>query len=78
MIAVINNFEGFYSREVYFQQLREIGAKIEPPCVNNSDYLTNIKDDKVYVGFVHIQSLERKLAETIVAERELNGPYLHL
>ena len=78
MVAVINNFGGFYSREVYFQQLRKIGATVMPPCVNHSDYLTNIRDDKVYVGFIHIQSLEKKLADTIVDERWQNGSYLHL
>ncbi|HTN38079.1 MAG TPA: DNA polymerase III subunit alpha [Arachidicoccus sp.] len=78
MVAVINNFGGFYSRELYFQQLRLEGARLAPPCVNNSEYLTAIKDGIVFVGFIHIQSLEQKTAQWLIKEREDNGPYLHL
>jgi hypothetical protein len=37
--------------------------------------MTTIYGSDIYVGFVHIQNLEIKLAEQIVAERERNGPY---
>jgi DNA polymerase-3 subunit alpha len=78
MVAVINNFGGFYSRELYFMELLKTGAVINAPCVNNSDVYTNIKDGEVYVGFIHIKSLRSKLAETIIEERNSNGAYLHL
>ncbi|OMP78886.1 DNA polymerase III subunit alpha [[Flexibacter] sp. ATCC 35208] len=78
MVAVINNFGGFYSRELYFQQLKKAGANLQGPCVNNSEYLTDIRDGKVYVGFIHIQNLEQKFAEKLLAERIQNGPYVHL
>jgi len=77
-VAVINNFGGFYSRELYFMELLKTGAVINAPCVNNSDVYTNIKDGEVYVGFIHIKRLQSKLVETIIEERNSNGAYLHL
>jgi DNA polymerase-3 subunit alpha len=78
MVAVINNFGGFYSRELYFLELLKTGGEIKAPCVNNSDEYTNINGNDVYVGFIHIKSLQSKLVETIIEERRANGPYQHL
>jgi DNA polymerase III alpha subunit len=78
MVAVINNFGGFYSRELYFMELRKTGAVIHLPCVNNSEYYTGISGDDVYMGFIHVKSLEQKLAEVIIQERKKYGDYLHL
>ncbi|WP_212006569.1 DNA polymerase III subunit alpha [Chitinophaga sp. HK235] len=78
MVAVINNFGGFYNRELYFQELKKTGIRLHPPCINNSDYSTNIKGEDVYVGFIHIEGLEQALAERILEERRQYGPYLHL
>ena len=41
MVAVINNFGGFYSRELYFHELKKTGALIHAPCVNESNNLTS-------------------------------------
>lgn len=78
MVAVINNFGGFYSRELYFLELMKTGAHIEAPCVNHSDNYTNIRGNEVYVGMIHIKRLQSKLVETILEERKNNGAYLHL
>lgn len=78
MVAVINNFGGFYSRELYFLELLKTGGEIKAPCVNNSDEYTNIIGNEVYVGFIHIKRLQSKLVETIIEERKANGLYLHL
>ena len=78
MVAVINNFGGFYSRELYFYELMKTGPNVSPPCVNNSEYLTNIKGKDVYVGFIHIKSLEQSMAEKIIEQRQRNGKYLQL
>jgi len=77
-VAVINNFGGFYSRELYFYELMKTGARIYPPCVNNSDVYTNITGDEVYVGFVHVKGLEQGLVERMLEERGRGGPYLSL
>lgn len=78
MVAVINNFGGFYSRELYFYELEKTGALIHPPCVNNSIWLTHIRGNDVYTGFIHIKSLEQSIAEQLIHERNTSGPYLHL
>ncbi|CAN5775292.1 DNA polymerase III subunit alpha [soil metagenome] len=78
MVAVINNFGGFYSRELYFLELRKAGANIHPPCVNESMYYTTIKDNDVYTGFVHMKALKQDMAEKLIEERNRYGAYLHL
>lgn len=78
MVAVINNFGGFYSTELYFYELMKTGADVHPPCINQSEYLTNIYEKQVYVGFIHIKGLDQKEAEHIVAERNKRGNYSDL
>jgi DNA-directed DNA polymerase III PolC len=78
MVAVINNFGGFYRTEVYIHEARRCGAMVEPPCVNESNVLTTIKKETIYLGFVHLKSLESKLAETLVEERNRAGRYRNL
>jgi len=75
MTGVINNFGGFYHTEFYVHEARMCGAKIEPPCVNYSRYLTHIYDTTIYLGFVHMANVEQKLAQQIVEERMYNGSY---
>ena len=78
MVAVINNFGGFYTTEMYVHEARMQGGTIHAPCVNHSLYLTTIYDADIYIGFVHMQGLERKLAAEIVRERERHGIYKSL
>ncbi|MCL4107774.1 UNVERIFIED_CONTAM: hypothetical protein GTU68_027159 [Idotea baltica] len=78
MVAVINNFGGFYSTELYVHETRMQGATIEAPCINQSTHLTNIYGTTVYIGFIHLSDLERKVAHGIVLERERNGLYKSL
>ncbi|MDE3214124.1 MAG: DNA polymerase III subunit alpha, partial [Bacteroidota bacterium] len=78
MVAVINNFGGFYSRELYFLELLKTGSSLHPPCVNNSEEFTNIKNGEVYVGFIHIKRLQAGFVKTLIEERRTGGPYLHL
>jgi DNA-directed DNA polymerase III PolC len=75
MVAVINNFGGFYSTEVYVHEARMQGATIHPPCVNRSRWLTSIRGTDVFLGFVHLQGLERQFALDLLAERERHGSY---
>lgn len=78
MVAVINNFGGFYNTELYVHEARMCGAIIHAPCVNRSTYLTTIYGDDVFIGLVHIQNLEQNVASRIVDERITNGPYRSL
>jgi DNA-directed DNA polymerase III PolC len=75
MVGVINNFGGFYQTEFYFHEARMNGGNINAPCVNKSEYLTTIYGKDIYIGFVHLKSLEAKLAKQIAIERENNGTY---
>ncbi len=78
MVAVINNFGGFYSTEVYVHEARMCGANIEAPCINHSTYLTTIYGDDIYIGFCHISALEKKVAQRIIHDREDNGHYTNM
>ncbi|MCC6725971.1 MAG: DNA polymerase III subunit alpha [Saprospiraceae bacterium] len=78
MVAVINNFGGFYHTEYYFHEARMAGANIHAPCVNHSLYLTNIEGTEVYIGFIHLGQMERTASSKIVAERTRNGPFRSL
>jgi DNA polymerase-3 subunit alpha len=69
MVAVINNFGGFYRTWVYFNEAKRSGSTISLPCVNKSVYKTCIYGTEVYIGFVHIANLEQKVAEMIVPGR---------
>ncbi|MEJ5996032.1 DNA polymerase III subunit alpha [Pedobacter sp. Du54] len=78
MVAVLNNYGGFYQRWVYVQVLQQTGAKVNLPCVNHSDSVVNISGDEVYLGFVGVQGLENRLIEIIPQERKQNGLYIDL
>jgi DNA-directed DNA polymerase III PolC len=78
MVSVINNHGGFYHSKVYFNEVRKVGATLHPPCVNNSNYVTNIKGNNVYVGLENIQNLEGHFAQLIPDERTQNGDYTSL
>lgn len=78
MVAVINNFGGFYSRELYFHELKKTGAIVHAPCVNQSNFLTSIQVKDVWVGFIHIDGLEKESSELIIENREKHGIYQHL
>ncbi len=75
MVAVINNFGGYYRTWVYVNEARRWGASIHLPCVNNSRVMTSITGSDIYLGFVHVQNLERELADRIVEERDMGGEY---
>ena len=75
MVAVINNFGGFYRSWVYFNEAVRWGATIYNPCVNRSTYKTCIYGKDVFIGMVHVASLESELANLIVTERQQHGEY---
>jgi DNA polymerase-3 subunit alpha/error-prone DNA polymerase len=78
MVAVINNQGGFYRTEVYVHEARMAGATIHNPCVNKSNYETNVYGTEVYLGFMHVLSLDSKMALFIESNREKNGEFLSL
>ena len=78
MVAVINNFGGFYKTEHYIHEAKMSGAVILPPCINNSELLTSIQKDDIYLGFVHLGELENSTMESLLTERDKNGAFSDL
>jgi DNA-directed DNA polymerase III PolC len=75
MVGVINNFGGFYYAELYIHEARMQGARIHAPCANHSFYLTTIEGKDIYLGFIHLHQMERKVVHQIVKERALRGVF---
>jgi DNA-directed DNA polymerase III PolC len=78
MVAVLNNYGGFYRRWVYVHQLQKAGATVHLPCVNNSESVVCIRGKESWLGFVGIQGLEQKIIPVIVNDRLANGAFLDL
>jgi DNA-directed DNA polymerase III PolC len=76
MVAVLNNYGGFYSRWLYVHELKKAGANVHLPCVNNSLPVVSIVGKDAYLGFVGVHGLENRFIELIPEERLLNGDYL--
>src|SRR5690606_15909507 len=78
MVAVLNNYGGFYNRKVYVNEARRAGARINLSCVNNSAHQATIHGDDIFLGFDCLLNLEEKLARRIPEERQQNGGYTSL
>jgi len=78
MVAVINNFGGFYKTWVYFNEAKRFGASIVLPHVNHSQYLTSISNKNIYIGLIHIARLEKNTCYTLIDERTNNGSFKSL
>ncbi|WP_405234610.1 DNA polymerase III subunit alpha [Lentisalinibacter salinarum] len=58
---------------------REMGIEIEPPDVNRSDFVFGVsRGEAIRYGLGAIKGVGRGAVESIVAEREANGPYRDL
>jgi DNA polymerase III alpha subunit len=78
MVAVINNFGGFYRTWVYVHEAKRCGATIQLPCVNKSNYKTNIYGSDIYLGFIHIAGIEERIARSIEEIRKAEGDFADL
>lgn len=78
MVAVINNYGGFYRTQDYVHEARKAGADIQLPCVNNSDYLTTIQKSTIYLGLGLVREVTTKTVKMIVyARRQQSFEGLH-
>ncbi len=75
IVGVINNFGGFYRTWVYIYEAKKLGGNVHLPCVNNSENLTTLYGSDIYLGFIHVKSLEKNIIQTIIKEREEGGIY---
>ena len=78
MVSAINNGGGFYRTEVYVHECRMSGGKIHNPCVNKSIFETTVYGEDVFLGLMHIEKLEARIAQFIPEEREKNGDFISL
>lgn len=78
MVAVLNNYGGFYSRWLYVHELKKAGAKVHLPCVNLSFAAVTIKGIDAFLGLIGLQGLENRYVESIPKERLINGPFVSL
>ncbi len=78
MVAVINNFGGFYSTEFYVHEARMAGAVIHAPCVNRSRNLTRIEGRDLYLGFIHVRGLENQTIVDLERQRSECGIFKSL
>jgi len=75
MVAVLNNYGGFYQRKVYVNEARKAGGNIHLPCVNKSSYNATIEGKDIYLGFDCVLNLDSSLTSRIVAEKARGGHY---
>lgn len=78
MVAVLNNYGGFYQRKVYVNEAKRAGAKLHLPCVNHSRQHTTIKGEDVYLGYDCLLNLECQYVHSIPQELQENGPFRSL
>ncbi|GAA4792232.1 DNA polymerase III subunit alpha [Olivibacter ginsenosidimutans] len=75
MVAVLNNYGGFYQRWLYVHELKKTGANVHLPCVNHSEAKVCINGADVYLGLIGVQGLENHYVEKIPQERRERGIY---
>ena len=75
MVAVINNFGGFYRTEFYVHEARRCGAQIEAPDINASGQLTRLDGKVIWLGFVHVKGLEKGVIRDLLVSRQQEGPF---
>jgi error-prone DNA polymerase len=78
MASVISNGGGYYSAFGYISEAKRMGLRVLPPHINKSHIRYTGKGKDVRVGFMQIKDLSHEARETIVREREKNGPFSSL
>ncbi|MEZ4739619.1 MAG: DNA polymerase III subunit alpha [Flavobacteriales bacterium] len=94
MVAVANNFGGFYRTEFYLHEAKRAGATIEAPCINRSEELCSLlrsdheranpqplqpsTPNTIYLGLGNIKSLNSEVVQLVLNERRRKGPFTDL
>jgi len=76
MVATINNGGGFYRVELYAHEAFMNGGDVQPPCVNQSEYLCTIYGKTIFMGLGFINEMEKGTSEAILSERLENGTFM--
>lgn len=72
MVATINNGGGFYRVETYVHEAKLHGGDVYPPCINTSSVETIIHGKHIFLGFQHLQGLEKRSMKAILKARVFN------
>ncbi len=75
MVAVLNNGGGFYRNECYIHEAKMLGAKIDPPCINRSEWRTIINGKTIILGLHQVSSLEKETARQVLEARSAEGAF---
>ena len=79
MAAVLSSYMGNSDRLIkYIASCNRSGIPVLPPDVNSSNLEFTPLDEGVRFGLAGIRGVGEKVAESIIAEREKNGPYTSL
>jgi len=63
----------------FIHECRDLGLKVLPPSINQSEYMFRVQDDKtIRYGLGAIKGLGQAAIEVIVLEREAHGAYVDL
>jgi DNA polymerase III alpha subunit len=69
MASVISNEGGYYSTEAYLDEVRRMGIKILPPCVQQSAYHYEAQSEGIRVGLMQVKGIAKKTLGKIFNER---------
>jgi len=62
----------------YMVEAQELGIKILPPHINNSDFKFDVHNNSILFGLNSINGIGEKVVENIISERENNGKFAGL
>jgi len=75
MVATINNGGGYYRTEIYVHEAQRLGGTIEAPEINKSQWLTCIQKSIIFLGFQHVNGLEKNVIERLLIHRKKQGEF---
>ena len=77
LASVISNRHGFYTTDVYLNEARRFGVKINPFNINLSQTKYVGREMFITPGFMHIKNLSAKSLALIEEEKKQNGKFSH-
>jgi len=79
IVSILNHGGGFYSREIYLREAMRLGARVEAPCINqsNSNFVLS-GENLIYIGFSAVKDIHQKTLDCLLKEREENGAFRSL
>lgn len=76
--SVINNGGGFYSGQVYLNEVRRLGFAVLRPDINRSEWRHTVEDGSFRLGLCQIREVPETFLRGLLSEREKNGPFADL